>query len=388
MGNVRGLAVRPVLPDALLAAVLGLAAVFGTVSGERSQPGRIPLDATGAALALAAAAALTLRRRWPLPVLMAVTAATAAYLILGYPYGPALAPLVAATYTAAAYLSARRSLAVCVAALAAVFTGPFWLAAPGPAGKLAAILPWAGWLLLPWAAGTVVRLARQAREEENRQRADAERLRVAHEVHDVVGHGLAAINMQAQIALHVLDRRPEQARPTLEAISQSSRDALEELRATLAVLRPPDDAGGGDGRRPSATLAQLGQLVTRMGHSGLQVSVTINGGWPDLPPAMDLTAYRIVQESLTNVLRHAGPATASVTVDYHPDALVVEVLDDGNARPGHPLRPGGHGIAGMSERARALGGTLTAGPRAGGGFRVRARLPLPARQALAREPFP
>jgi signal transduction histidine kinase len=384
---LRRLAARPVLPDALLAAVLGLAAVFGTISGERSQPGRIPLDAAGAALALAAAAALALRRRWPLPVLAAVTAATAAYLILGYPYGPALGPLVAATYTVAAHLPARRSLAACVAALAAVFAGPFWLPVSGRPGKLATILPWAGWLLLPWAAGTVVRLGRQARQEESRQRADAERLHVVREVHDVIGHGLAAINMQAQIALHVLDRRPEQARPALDAISQSSRDALEELRATLAVLRPPD-AGGGDGRRPSATLAQLGQLVTRMARSGLQVSVTISGERPDLPPATDLTGYRIVQESLTNVLRHAGPATASVMVDYHPDALVVEVLDDGNARPGHSFRPGGHGIAGMSERARALGGTLTAGPRAEGGFRVRAQLPLPARQAPERELLP
>jgi len=142
--------------------------------------------------------------------------------------------------------------------------------------------------------------------------------------------------------------------------------------------------GDGDGRQPAATLAQLDRLVSRMAGSGLQVTVKIHGGRPDLPPAVDLAGYRIIQESLTNVLRHAGAATATVGVDYQPDTLVVEVLDDGSAQPSRPLRPAGHGIAGMRERASALGGTLQAAPRAGGGFGVRARLPLPAPGAPAR----
>jgi signal transduction histidine kinase len=367
------------LPDALLAVVLGLAALFGTVAGERSQPGRIPLDAGGAALALAAAGALAFRRRAPLAVLGFVTAAISAYLILGYPYGPAIAPLVVAIYTVAVQLPAGRSLGACAVALAGVLAEPFWLAVSRSPGRLAAVLPWAGWLLVPWAAGTVVSLARRAREDESRQRANAERLRIAREMHDVVGHGLAAINMQAQVALHVLDRRPEQARLALDAISQSSQDALGELRATLAVVRAPGGAAGdGDGRRPAATLTQLDRLVSRMVGSGLHVTVKINGERPDLPTAVDLAGYRIIQESLTNVLRHAGPATATVGVDYQPDALVVEVLDDGSARPGRPARVGGNGITGMSDRAGALGGTLTAGPRPGGGFGVHARLPIPA----------
>jgi len=372
-----------VLSDTLLAVAVGVAALIGAAAAGHSQPDRIPLDAAGAALVLVAAGALALRRRRPLVVLGIVTVAISTYLILGYPHGPTTAPLVVAMYTVAVQLPIRQSLLACAVALVGVFAESFWLAVSGSFGGLVAILPWTGWLLVPWTVGAVVRLVRRAGEEASRERAYAEQLRIAREVHDVVAHGLAAINMQARVALHVLDRRPEQARLALQAISLSSRDALDELRATLAVLRAPGAvaAEDGDGRRPSATLAQLDRLVSRMADSGLQVTVKINGVRSDLPPAVDLAGYRIIQESLTNVLRHAGSATATARVDYRPDALVVEVLDDGNARPGRPLRAGGNGIAGMSERANALGGTLQTGPRAEGGFRVHAQLPIPAPDA-------
>jgi signal transduction histidine kinase len=291
-------------------------------------------------------------------------------------------------YTVAVQLPIQRSLVACIIAVLVMVVEALQLFVSGSLGERAdAVLPWTGWLFAPWAIGAVMRLVRQAREEESRERTYAERLRIAREVHDVVAHGLAAISVQAKVALHVLDRRPEQARLALQAINQSSQDALDELHATLAVFRTHGDTAAGserDGRRPSAALAELDRLVSRMGDSGLRVTVKINGARPDMPPAVDLAAYRIIQESLTNVLRHAGSATARVRVNYRPDAIDVEVLDDGKARPGRPLGAGGHGIAGMRERAAALGGSLQAEPRPEGGFRVHAQLPITAPDASQR----
>jgi signal transduction histidine kinase len=234
-------------------------------------------------------------------------------------------------------------------------------------------------LLLPaWAIGTVVRLGqeaeRRAHQDETRRRADQERLRIAQEVHDVVGHGLAVINLQAGVALHVVGRRPEQAEVALAAIKRSSKEALEELRGTLAVFRRPDNGGGP--WRPAPGLGQLQALAAAMAEGGLPVQVTVTGQRADLLAAVDLAAYRIVQESLTNVARHAGPATATVRIDYQPDALVLEIADTGAGRVSGAVRPAGHGLAGMRERAAAVGGTLQAGPSADRGFLVRARLPL------------
>jgi signal transduction histidine kinase len=198
-------------------------------------------------------------------------------------------------------------------------------------------------LLLPaWAIGAVVRLGqeaeRRAHQDETRRLADQERLRIAREVHDVVGHSLAVINLQAGVALHVVGRRPEQAEVALEAIKRSSKEALEELRGTLAVFRRPDN---GDGpRRPAPGLGQLETLAAAMAEGGLPVQVAVTGERAKLPAALDLAAYRIVQESLTNVVRHAGPATATVRVDYQRDALVVEVADTGAARVSTGARAG------------------------------------------------
>jgi signal transduction histidine kinase len=208
----------------------------------------------------------------------------------------------------------------------------------------------------------------------------SERLRIAREVHDVVGHSLAVINLQAGVALHVVGRRPEQAEVALAAIKRSSKDALEELRGTLAVFRQPEPGSADGTRRPAPGLGQLEALSAAMAEGGLPVEVAVTGQRVGLPVAVDLAAYRIVQESLTNVVRHAGPATATATVRvcYQPDALVVEIADTGRTRVSAGSRPVGHGIAGMRERAAAVGGTLQAGPSAEGGFRVQARLPLGA----------
>jgi signal transduction histidine kinase len=177
------------------------------------------------------------------------------------------------------------------------------------------------------------------------------------------------------VAVHVLDRRPEQARAALLAIKQASREALQELRATVGVLRQLGEQGGS--RAPLPGLAQLDTLVAGAAGAGRPVEVTVEGERVELPLAVDLAVYRIVQESLTNVARHAGPAKATVRLAFGSREVVVEVTDDGRgaAAGAHP-DGGGHGIAGMRERAMALGGELAAGPRPQGGFHVRARLPL------------
>ncbi len=371
---------RTLVWDGLLAAALGAFLVVGSHGAATNAPAARPLDLLAYALIGVAAASLLVRRLWPPVTLAATVGATAAYLAIGYTYGPVFLVTSVGGYSVAARWPAWRSLGACVLALVAVYGGALLRPVEGAGeASLVALLP-AGFLLVPWAVGTAVRLVREdavrAREEEARRLAYDERMRVAREVHDVVGHGLAAINMQAGIALHVLERRPEQAKESLEAIRQSSKEALDELRGTLAVFRQPD---GGDGtagdRRPATGLDQLDALVARMGEAGLPVDLAIGGDRTSVPAAVDLAAYRVVQESLTNVARHAGPATAAVRVHYAPDAVGLEIADDGKAQQADGAAPGGHGIAGMRERAAALGGTLEAGPRPEGGFRVRAHLP-------------
>ncbi|MQA83729.1 MAG: sensor histidine kinase [Streptosporangiales bacterium] len=304
--------------------------------------------------------------------------AAAVYLALGYAFGPILLFPAIGMYTVARWLPIRRSsvaaglglLLLAIHAVVAIGQGM------ATTDALRA-LPWAGWLLVPWTAGTLLRTYREslrhAREEEVRERAYEERLRVAREVNDVVGHGLAAINMQAGVALHVFDRRPEQARAALEAIRATSKDALDDLRVTLAVSRQPD--GQGD-RRPAAGLDQLDMLINRITEGGLAVDLSVTGDPVRLPTATDLAAYRIVQESLANVVRHAGPATAAVHVHYGPAEVLLDIADNGAGVSVHGPATGGYGVPGMRERAAAVGGTLEAGPRPEGGFRVQARLPL------------
>jgi signal transduction histidine kinase len=204
----------------------------------------------------------------------------------------------------------------------------------------------------------------------------AERLRIARELHDVVAHSFAAIALHAGVAEHVKDDRPEQVGEALRAIKAVSGEAARELRAILGVLRRVDD---GDLPATRRGVGGLDALATTISSAGVPTRVAISGRPRPLLAAVDQAAYRIVQESLTNVLRHAGPASASVRVAYEPDWLVVEVVDDGHAqevRDGARPPGTGHGIAGMRERALALGGQLEAGRRTGGGFRVRASLPF------------
>ena len=196
-------------------------------------------------------------------------------------------------------------------------------------------------------------------------------MRIARELHDVLAHNISLINVQAGVALHLMDEQPGQSRSALQAIKQASNDALGELRSVLDILRQGDEAPP---RAPASGLAQLDNLVAGAGATGLEVRTRVEGTPRPLPAGTDLAAFRIVQESLTNVTRHAGPATAAVLVRYGADHLDVQVDDDGRG----PSASGqaGNGIRGMRERVAALGGELTTGPRPGGGFRVLARLPL------------
>jgi signal transduction histidine kinase len=209
----------------------------------------------------------------------------------------------------------------------------------------------------------------RTKDEAARRRAMEERLRIARELHDSLTHSISVIQVQAGVAVHLAHKRGEDVPPALLAIQEAGADAVRELRATLGALRSEED-GDGSG------LSQLDSLVARARAAGLPVTVTVTGQERPLPPEADQAAYRIVQEALTNVSRHAGHACAAVHLHYTPETLSVQVVDDGqgtvtSTRPSGP----GLGLVGMRERVSALGGRLQAGPQDGGGFRVRAELP-------------
>jgi signal transduction histidine kinase len=217
-------------------------------------------------------------------------------------------------------------------------------------------------------------VAERTREEAAQRRAMEERLRIARELHDSLTHSISVIQVQAGVAVHLANKRGEDVPPALLAIQEAGADAVRELRATLGVLRSEED-GDGSG------LGQLDSLVARARAAGLPVTVTVTGAQRPLPAEVDQAAYRIVQEALTNVSRHAGPACASVLLHYTPGTFSVQVADDGKG-PGADTGPRpsgpGLGLAGMRERVSALGGRFQAGPQDGGGFRVRAELPARA----------
>lgn len=279
--------------DGLLALALTALGIAGTAGSLHSygQPTRLP-QWVAYVLAVIAAVALTARRIWPVSTLAVVTVATSGYLGSGYPYGPILLSLLVAAYTVARYVPIRR--AATAAAVAVVFLVAHILYSRPAPGVWAAV-PGSAWVIVPFAVGLAVGLHRETvvrtRAQTARSYADQERLRVAQEVHDVVGHGLSAITMQAEIALHLLDRQPEQAGPALSAISRTSREALDDLRVTLGLVRQGIDD---DARAPLPGLVRLDDLVNRMSDSGVPVRVHTAGPPRPLPSAADLTAYRVV----------------------------------------------------------------------------------------------
>lgn len=382
--------------DLLLAVFITVMQVQGTVVRNSARPESVlrPLSDfgyLGYLLLIAAGAVLVVRRQRPVAV-FAVTALTSAvYYTLDFPDGPGWLALFVALYTLTARGDGRRSLVVAGVGIAALTA--IWLPAAADVEPPAAI----GWVyfrigaaVMSAALGESVRsrkvvaaqaleraeLAERTREEEARARVDAERLRIAREVHDTVAHAIAVINVQSGVTAHVLDKRPEQARETLKIIERTSSRALTEMRAILGVLR--DDT---DERAPHPGLAQIHELAAAARDAGIEVEFDTPAPPPEIPGAVGTAVYRILQESITNVIRHAGSTRVSVEVTYGADAVEVRVTDEGRRPQASPLataRAGsdGRGILGMRERCRLLGGDLDAGPLPHGGFAVTARLPL------------
>jgi signal transduction histidine kinase len=364
------------LPTIVLPLAVGAFTVMGTFGASRGQPFARPIDALGIALLLAGAAALVLRRRYPAGVLGFAAAAAGTYLGLGYPYGPVfLAGLVA--LCSAVVSGHRRSAYLVTGAAFVALLALHFLRFPDQPLPLFGAGGWLSSLAIVIAVCEWWRARREravqerlARDEAERRRGSEERLRIARDLHDSLGHHVSLINVQAGVALHLMDDDREQARSALAAIKKSSGELLREMRATLGVLRGVDE---GPPRTPVAGLARLDDLVAENRSAGLPVEFEVEGTRRELSPSIDQAAYRIVQESLTNARKHAGPAHAHVRLRYADDSLSIQVDDDGRGVAAEPS--GGNGLPGMRERATALGGTLTAGPRAEGGFRVEAHLP-------------
>ncbi len=378
---------RPPVADWLLAAgsfVLGVAfaIILGTVrvGDERS------VDLWAIALLGAMSAPLLARRRWPIPVVLAVLAVSTPYHLLDYPHEATMPALLVAAFTAARYSEPpRRSHAALVAV--AVVILPVVAASGAPGDALLGI----GWLLMAFFAGLTVRFHQnwkasvtakleQERADEVERRVTEERILIAAELHDVLAHGLAAANVQASVAAHLIDQLPgrgdaplTELSSTLHNLSDTSRATLHELRAILDVLH----GGEAEPTEPAPHLGELQRLVDLVEAADVRINVEAAGLPDELPSTVSVVAYRIIQESLTNVIRHSTAKRATVRLDQDGHQLRIAVVDPGPARPGSTGTSTGFGIIGMTGRAQAVGGVLSAGSGESGGFEVRASLPLP-----------
>ena len=361
---------RAVQLSALGVAVFQVVGSFGSAS---EQPDRKPIDALAVVLVLIGPIALTVRDRWPLIAVGASVLAADVFIACGYPYGPIFLSVAVALF-GAVQLGHRRSAAI-LAGLGFVGFVIAGILDPRAANdvELVHFAAVVGWLAMLLAIAELVRVRRaqyaerqRATEDDERRRVSEQRLLLAQELHDVLAHNISLINVQASVALHLIDEQPEQARPALLNIKTASHDALGELRTALDVLRRGADAP----RTPAPTLADLDALADGVRAGGIGIDVAVDGPVRPLPAAVELAGYRIVQEALTNVTRHARAQHVTVRVEYR-DGVNIEVLDDGVGGSTEP----GNGIVGMRERAGALGGSVVTGPRLGGGFRVVAHLP-------------
>ncbi len=377
------------LPDVALAVFVTVMQVLGAMVTVPVEPPSTPVSAIGYALLIVSGLSIAARRSTPVAVFAITAVASLVYFGFDFPDRMSYLALFVALYTLAAYGDGRRSLIIAGTGISILSVG--WLIAGADVEPVSAI----GWVffrigasVISTALGENVRsrrviateaqqraeLAERSREEEARARVDAERLRIAREVHDTVAHAIAVINVQSGVTAHVLDKRPEQAREALRTIEQTSSRALREMRAILGVLRDGDD------REPYPGLDRIHELTGKARDAGLDVALEQTPPVAPLPSAVGGAAYRIVQESLTNVIRHVGPTRVTVTLEPGVDDLRIRVIDDGGS-PGNTARAAGttapgRGIIGMRERCRLLGGELDARPHPNGGFEVVARLPL------------
>ncbi|MEU1331938.1 histidine kinase [Streptomyces sp. NPDC005865] len=403
---------HPLAVDAALATAVLVCMVVGSFAEPYGEHGptwgtRTP-DAPSLLLMALGALALVFRRRAPWSVLAATCAASIVELLTGQPRAPVVMCAVIALFTVAARTDRSTTWRIGLVTMTGL-TGVAMLSGPLPwyAQENLGIFAWTG---MAAAAGDAVRSRRafvdaireraeraeRTREEEARRRVAEERLRIARDLHDVVAHHIALVNVQAGVAAHVMDRRPDQAKEALSHVRDASRSALNELRATVGLLRQSGDPEAPT--EPAPGLHRLDELVETFRNAGLPVEVALGQVGLDLAAAVDLAAFRIIQEALTNVQRHAGQqAKAEVSVVRVGPNVEVTVIDDGpgpegNGREGGGVETGdraagdgeagpgesrgGHGLIGMRERATALGGSCSAGPRYGGGFRVHAILPV------------
>ncbi|MGW3496635.1 sensor histidine kinase [Streptomyces sp. NPDC001020] len=336
------------------------------------QPSRAAL-AVAVTTALAVGVAVAVRCPFPRAACAAVLAAWIALLAgagrysLATPVGAAVVVAGAMViYQVAAGQPRRTALTVLGLSLAAALLGVPWGSPELQEGVVLAVIVG----LIAWTIGHLVGRNRSYATELREHQAAVlqgelagERLRIARELHDVIAHSMSVVGVQAGYGHFVIDQNPAQARTALATIQEVSRDSLRELRGLLGVLR----AGEAEGLPPAPRLTDLEPLVTRIEEAGVEVSLSIIGERRELPPGIELSAYRILQEALTNVVKHAGPAAVRVEIAYENDQLGIDVTDDGR---GGPVGEGGHGLAGMAERVRLYGGRFEAGPLPERGFRV------------------
>lgn len=373
---------HPVLADAALAAAVFVVGVLARVLGRDAGGDMLPVEvALGAVTCLA----LIGRRGWPVPVVALTTAGASASMAVADGRSPFVLAVVVAVYTVGVATDRRTTAAtagataVALAGMAAWRNGGLW-----PEPHVLALVAWTGMAAAvgdavrsrrAYIAGVVerARRAEQSREEEARRRVAEERLRIARELHDAVAHHIAVVNVQAGVADHVLTGDPEAAREALGHVRRATRTVLEELTAMLGVLRDPD--GIVSPTQPAPGLAQLEELIESFGASGLQITCSVTGRPRPLPATVELIAYRIVQETLTNAHKY-GTGEVSVDLTHRPGALEIDVRNRCNADGPLPTEGSGHGLLGMRERAAAVGGTLLAGPEPNGRYRVQATLPI------------
>jgi signal transduction histidine kinase len=368
--------------DALLATGFLVLVLVGHVAGGGDlRADYRDTDVLSVLLTISVAVPYYFRRHAPLAVLLISEVGVVALTVRDYQTGAAPTVLLFGVYTVAAWCGFReRAIGV-----AAIVVGLIVVSLSGiPGGNGADVVFNFVLYAAAYFFGSTVRnrrlyseqlearaqLLEKERDDEAQRAVAEERLRIAQELHDVVAHSMGVIAVQAGVGAHVIDTDPDEAKKSLDAISHTSRSTLAEIRRMLGVLRDEGETS----YSPAPGLADLDRLVHDVGGAGLEVDVRNEGALTELPPGVDLTAYRIVQEALTNVLKHAGRARATVVVGCEGNTLRLEILDDGRGVNGRAA-PGGHGLMGMRERVGLYGGTFEAGPRAGGGFRVAVRLP-------------
>ncbi|WP_344113268.1 sensor histidine kinase [Kribbella alba] len=360
----------------LLPAVVSFVAVFGSLGASRGEQDRRAADWFMIVLVLIGSVSLYWLRTRPVPVLWATVLSTLVYMLMQYAYGPVIFSFVIAVFTAIRTGHRLAGWTAIVALYAGHVLGRLVLGINGQ-GIYQILLVGTCFVVLGFVAELFrghrerVMASNETRREEELRKAGEERLRIAQELHDVVAHHISLINVQASTALHLVDRQPEQAGPALAAIKEASKEALVDLRSIVGILRQPDEAAP---RQPVAGLDRLDHLISRTSRAGLEVHAIVHGDPRPLPTGLDRAAFRIIQESLTNVVRHAKATAATVRIQYGEQALVLQVDDDGDSLVGPPKE--GNGIIGMRERATALGGTLTASRTPTGGLRITAQLPL------------